>query len=97
MSTEKTAFAFDKENYKFLFIGIAATILGFILMIGGASEDPNEFDADSLYSFTRITLAPFLVIAGYAVVIYAIMKRKKGASTSTPSPVENKTEEAKEA
>lgn len=95
MSTEKTAFAFDKENYKFLFIGIALTILGFILMIGGASTDPNEFDADSLYSFTRITLAPFLVIAGYAVVIYAIMKGKKGSKQAATAIQEEKEEATK--
>ena len=66
-------------------------------MIGGASTDPNEFNADELYSFTRITLAPFLVIAGYAVVIYAIMKGKKGAkSVQTSAPAESNKEEAKE-
>ncbi|MCB0478188.1 MAG: DUF3098 domain-containing protein [Crocinitomicaceae bacterium] len=96
MSTKNTDFAFDKENYKFLFIGFGVTILGFILMIGGASEDPNEFNADELYSFVRITLAPFLVIAGYAVVIYAIMKGKKGAKKNMVAPTEKK-EEATEA
>ncbi len=96
MSSNST-FAFDKENYKFLFIGIGAVVLGFILMIGGASTDPNEFNAKELYSHVRITLAPFLVIAGYAVVIYAIMKGKKGAkSVQTSAPSESNKEEAKE-
>lgn len=96
MSTNST-YAFDKENYKFLFIGIGVTILGFILMIGGASTDPNEFNADDLYSFVRITLAPFLVIAGYAIVIYAIMKGKKGAKIMPmQSPSKGSNEEAKE-
>ncbi len=46
-------------------------------MIGGGSEDPTKFDADELFSHTRITLAPILVIAGYGVVIYGIMKKRK--------------------
>ncbi|MEZ4936120.1 MAG: DUF3098 domain-containing protein [Crocinitomicaceae bacterium] len=96
MSTKNTAFAFDKENYKFLFIGIGITILGFLLMIGGAAEDPNEFNADALYSHVRITLAPFLVIAGYAVVIYAIMKGKKGGKKNVVTPSEKKEDEATE-
>ena len=95
MSTNST-FAFEKENYKFLYIGIGVTILGFILMIGGASTDPNEFNADELYSFVRITLAPFLVIAGYGIVIYAIMKGKKGAKTVQHSTPSTNKEEAKE-
>lgn len=95
MSTNST-FAFEKENYKFLYIGIGVTILGFILMIGGASTDPNEFNADELYSFVRITLAPFLVIAGYGIVIYAIMKGKKGAKMVQHSAPSTNKEEAKE-
>jgi hypothetical protein len=98
MSKNDNAFAFDKENYKFLFIGIGATILGFILMIGGASEDPNEFNAEELYSTVRITIAPFLVIAGYAVVIFSIMKGKKGAkSDAAQAPVSKQEEEADQA
>lgn len=85
-----TGFAFEKDNYKFLFIGIGITILGFLLMIGGASNDPNEFDADALYSHVRITLAPFLVILGYAVVIFAIMKKKKGKSANAISSEKKK-------
>jgi hypothetical protein len=46
-------------------------------MIGGGSEDPNMFDADALFSPVRITLAPILVIAGYVVIIYGIMKKSK--------------------
>lgn len=72
------AFVFSKENYKYLFIGIALNVIGFILMIGGASEDPNEFNADELFSNTRITLAPILIVLGYIVIIYGIMKKSKG-------------------
>lgn len=93
MSANKSAFAFEKDNYKFMFIGMGATILGFLLMIGGASDDPNEFNADELYSHVRITLAPFLVILGYAIVIWAIMKKKKGSkSADAITPAAKSTE-----
>lgn len=74
--TEKN-FPFTKENYKLIIIGVVIVILGFILMMGGGSEDPTQFDEEAMFSFTRITLAPFLVIAGYVVVIYAILKKPK--------------------
>jgi hypothetical protein len=47
-------------------------------MMGGGSDDPNVFNADEMFSFTRITLAPILVIGGYVIVIYGIMKKNKG-------------------
>ena len=53
-------------------------IIGFALMAGGASKDPNVFDADAIYSFNRITLAPFLVISGFAVGIIAVLKKPAG-------------------
>ncbi|MFN5846277.1 MAG: DUF3098 domain-containing protein [Flavobacteriia bacterium] len=46
-------------------------------MIGGAAEDPNSFNASELFSERRITIAPMLIVAGYIVIIVAIMKRKK--------------------
>lgn len=46
-------------------------------MIGGGSEDPNTFNAEELFSPVRITVAPILVIAGYVVIIYGIMKKSK--------------------
>ena len=70
-------FSFQKENYKILLIGLAINVLGFILMIGGGTDDPNQFNADELFSSTRITLAPFLIIIGYVVILYAIMKKPK--------------------
>jgi hypothetical protein len=48
-------------------------------MIGGASQDPNTFDANELFSTQRITLAPILIVAGYVVILYSIMKRPKNA------------------
>jgi hypothetical protein len=70
-------FAFQKENYKWLIIGLVINVLGFILMIGGGSDDPNKFDAAELFSPVRLTIAPILIIAGYIVMIYAIMKKPK--------------------
>ena len=64
-----------KENYRFIIIGLVIVLLGFILMAGGGSEDPNVFDEHEMFSFRRITLAPFLVIAGYVVVLFGILKR----------------------
>jgi hypothetical protein len=70
-------FGFQKENYKILLIGLAINILGFILMIGGGAEDPNTFNADELFSPIRITVAPILIIAGYIVILYSIMRKPK--------------------
>ena len=70
-------FGFQKENYKILLIGLAINIVGFILMIGGATEDPNVFSEDELFSSTRITVSPMLILLGYIVILYAIMKKPK--------------------
>lgn len=70
-------FAFQKENYKWLIIGLVINILGFILMIGGGSDDPTKFDAGALFSPIRLTVAPILIIGGYIVMMYAIMKKPK--------------------
>lgn len=65
---------FDRHKYTWLIIGLAVTALGFILMIGGGSADPNVFSED-LFNFRRLTLAPVLVLGGYIIQIYAIMKK----------------------
>lgn len=69
-------FALSRENYKLLLIGFAIIVLGFILMAGGGSDDPTVFSED-IFSFRRITLAPIVVLFGFAFEIYAIMKRPK--------------------
>ena len=69
-------FAFAKENYKLVLIGLGIIIFGFILMAGGGSDDPNVFD-ESIFSFTRITLAPIVVLAGFGFEIYALMHKPK--------------------
>ena len=77
MENKKRNFAFQPENYRWLLIGLGINILGFLCMIGGATEDPNQFNGDELFSPVRITLAPFLIVTGYVVILYAIMKKPK--------------------
>lgn len=70
------SFAFQRQNYLLLIAGLVVVILGFIVMTGGGSEDPNEF-SEEIFSFRRITLAPIMVLGGYGLVMYAIMKKPK--------------------
>lgn len=69
-------FALDRSNYLFLAIGFIIIIIGFLLMVGGKSEDPAVF-SEEIFSFRRITLAPIVVLAGFAFEIWAIMRRPK--------------------
>jgi hypothetical protein len=79
-------FAFQDLNYKLLIVGLVINIIGFILMIGGGSADPTKFDADALFSPVRLTVSPILIIAGYIIMIYAIMKKpKKIDSNESPT------------
>jgi len=68
----KPEFIFQKKNYIFMFLGIAFIVLGYILMSGGGSDDPNIFNED-IYSFRRIRLAPTLILIGLGIEIYAIL------------------------
>jgi hypothetical protein len=70
---EQTNLLFGRENYKWMFAGLALIVLGFILMAGGGSKDPSVFNPE-IFSFRRIRLAPFLVLTGFAVEVYAILK-----------------------
>ncbi|MFH6603399.1 DUF3098 domain-containing protein [Maribacter algicola] len=72
IEASKQEFIFQKKNYMFMFIGIAFIVLGFILMSGGGSDDPNVFNED-IYSFRRIRLAPTLVLIGLGIEVYAIL------------------------
>lgn len=72
----KKYFIFEKKNYQFMFIGLAVITLGFILMAGGGSDDPNTFNPD-IYNFQRIRLAPSLVLLGFAIEVYAILLNPK--------------------
>lgn len=66
----------SRENYKLMLIGFGIIVLGFVLMAGGGSSDPNEFNYE-MFNFRRITLAPVLVLGGFVFEIYAIMKKPK--------------------
>jgi hypothetical protein len=68
---------FAKENYKFMVAGLAIIVVGFLLMMGGNSNDPNSFKPEEVYSFRRITLAPIVIVLGLIVEVYAIMRRPK--------------------
>lgn len=72
---QKHFFSFSKKNYLFILGGVGLVILGFLLMVGGGSKDPAVFSGDELFSSRRITIAPLLVIAGYVVVIFGIMRK----------------------
>ena len=75
-NNQKPQFLFGKKNYLFMFIGLAFIALGFILMAGGGSDDPNVFN-EEIYNFRRIRLAPTLVIIGLGIEIYAILLSPK--------------------
>ena len=68
---------FTRDNYMWMLIGLAALALGFILMAGGKSADPKVFNTKEIYSPIRITLAPLLIIVGFVIEVYAIMKKSK--------------------
>jgi hypothetical protein len=68
----KDSFVFGRRNYKFMLIGLAFIALGFILMSGGGSDDPNVFD-EGIFHWRRIRLAPTLVLIGFGIQVYAIL------------------------
>jgi hypothetical protein len=69
-------FVFGKTNYKYLLIGLGLILLGFVLMLGGGSESPDVFN-EAIFNTQRLTIAPILILAGFGVEFYAIMKRNK--------------------
>ena len=75
MKNEKE-FLFGKRAYRIMGIGIALIVLGFVLMTGGGSDDPSVFNPE-IYSPLRIRVAPTLVLAGFAVLVVAILATKK--------------------
>lgn len=68
---------FEKENYIWMGIGMIVLTLGFILMAGGKSPDPKVFNDNAVYSTTRITIAPILILTGFIIEIFGIMKKSK--------------------
>ena len=78
-NTKKPEFLFSASNYKILIIGLVVIALGFILMSGGANEDPNVFNED-VFSFRRIRLAPTVVLIGFGITIYSILKKSNSGN-----------------
>ena len=72
----ETEFAIGKENFRYIAIGVGILIIGFLLMAGGKSDDPNVFNPE-IFSFRRITLAPIIVVGGFMFIIWAIMRKPK--------------------
>ena len=75
-NNNKPDFLLENINYKILLIGIGVIALGFILMSGGGSDDPNVFN-DAIFNFRRIRLAPTVVLIGFGITIYSIFKKAK--------------------
>lgn len=78
----KKMFVFDRSSYILLLIGVVINVIGFLLMIGGAASSPDEFNAEELFSTRRITIAPIIILLGYGIILYGIIKK--------PSSKENK-------
>ena len=76
MSKQTNDFVFKKDNYIWLIVSIALIVLGFILMSGGGSSDPAKF-SEEIFSTTRITVAPIIVLTGFTIGFFAIMKKPK--------------------
>lgn len=76
MENNKHIFLFEKGNYKFLIIGIIVIAMGFVLMSGGGADNPSVFSED-VFSFRRIRLAPTVVLIGFGITIYSILKKTK--------------------
>ena len=75
----KTKGLFGKQNYMMMLGGLIVLAIGFFLMAGGKSPDPNVFNDNEVYSTTRITIAPMLIIIGFVIEIFAIMRKPKEA------------------
>ena len=73
MKKGKKKLLFGKKNYQLMILGLVFITVGFLLMSGGGSDDPNVF-SNEIYNFRRIRLAPFLVVFGFVIEAYAIMK-----------------------
>lgn len=84
-SNDYEAFIFGRQNFIIMGVGLGLVVLGLITMSGGAMPDPNKWEPERIYSFTRITLAPILMVAGFITVIYGIFKKNAEAPSSPAS------------
>lgn len=70
---------FEEINLRWMLIGVVVMAVGFVLMAGGKSPDPNVFDKTKVYSATRITIAPIIILAGFIIEILAIFRQPKNS------------------
>ena len=75
-SSDSKKILFGKHNYRIVFIAFLIITIGFILMTGGGSEDPNYFN-EEIFNFRRIRLAPSIVLIGFGIAMYSILTQKK--------------------
>lgn len=73
-------FLFDKSNYRLIILGVVLILLGLFLMAGGKSADPHVFRYNEIFSFRRVTLAPVIMMIGFCLQIYAILKKPAAAT-----------------
>ena len=76
VSENRKKMVFERENYILFFTGLANIVIGYLLMIGGGSDDPNVFN-EKMFGFQRLTLSPIVLIIGFAVEIFAIFYKSK--------------------
>ena len=75
VSENRKKMVFERENYILFFTGLAIIVIGYLLMIGGGSDDPNVFN-EKMFGFQRLTLSPIVLIIGFAVEIFYKSKKK---------------------
>lgn len=75
-SDKKAGFPIPVSSYRMILIGFGIVVIGFILMMGGGSSDPDTFNYE-IFSFRRITLAPIVVLSGFGFIFWAIMRKPK--------------------
>ena len=68
---------FHKDNYIWMLAGLVVILIGMLVMSGGKSSDPNVFDQKEVYSTTRITIAPLLIVIGLGLEVFAIFKKPR--------------------
>jgi len=68
---------FHKDNYIWMLAGLVVILIGMLVMSGGKSTNPNVFDQKEVYSTTRITIAPLLIVIGLGLEVFAIFKKPK--------------------
>jgi hypothetical protein len=77
VSDQSNTLVFGRRNYQFILIGFGVMILGYLLMMGGSMPSPDVWDEGLIYSFRRTVLAPFTILAGIGILVYAIFTKSE--------------------